>query len=42
MALSVKETALDLSVGLDLRVLSSGPVVGSTLGTEPTYKKNIG
>ena len=33
---SVKRLALDLSLGLDLRVMSSSPVFGSMLGMEPT------
>ena len=30
---------LDLSSGLDFRVVSSSPMLGSTLGMEPTLKK---
>ena len=36
VAQSVKDLILDLSSGLDLRVLSSSPTLGSTLGMEPT------
>ena len=32
-------TLMNLSSGLDLRVLSSSPVLGSTLGVEPIKKK---
>ena len=32
----VKHMTLDLSSGLDLKVLSSNPALGSTLGMEPT------
>ena len=32
----VKRLTLDLSSGLDLRVMSSGPSLGSLLGVEPT------
>jgi len=32
----VENSTLDLSSGLDFRVLSSGPTLGSTLGMEPT------
>ena len=32
----VKHLILDFSLGYDLRVLSSGPVLGSMLGVEPT------
>ena len=39
MAQSVKRPTLDLSSGLDLRVMSSSPVLGSTLSTEPFLKK---
>ena len=46
MAQSVKRPTLDLSSGLDLRVVSSRPMLGSRLGMEPTSKKkkkkNIG
>ena len=31
-----KHLTLDLSSGLDLRVMSSSPTLGSTLGIEPT------
>ena len=33
---SVKHPTLDLCSGLDLRVVSSSPALGSTLGVEPT------
>ena len=36
LAQSVKPPTLDLSSGLDLRVMSSSPALGSTLGEEPT------
>ena len=36
---SVKRLALDLSLGLDLRVMSSNPTLGSMLGMEPTLIK---
>ena len=36
VAQSVKHLTLDLSSGLDLRVLSSSLVLGSMLGVEPT------
>ena len=39
VAQSVKHLTLDLSSGLDLRVLSSSPTLGSMLGVEPTFKK---
>jgi len=39
VAQSVKHLTLDLSSGLDLWVMSSNPVLGSTLGVEPTLKK---
>ena len=32
----VKHLTLDLSSGLDLRVVSSSPMLGSTLGVKPT------
>ena len=35
MALSVKRPTLDLSSGLDLKVMSSSPMLGSALGVEP-------
>jgi len=38
VALSVEHPTPDLSSGLGLRVLSSSPTLGSTLGMEPTYK----
>ena len=36
VAQSVKHLLLDLSSGLDLRVLSSSPTLGSMLGMEPS------
>ena len=39
VAQPVKDRLLDLSSGLDLRVVSSSPALGSTLGAEPTQKK---
>ena len=39
MAQSVKHPTLDLSSGLDLRVVSSSLELGSTLGVKPTKKK---
>ena len=36
VAQSVKCLALDLSSGLDLRVRSSSPTLGSMLGVKPT------
>lgn len=36
MAKSVVCPTLDLSLALDLRVVGLGPVMGSTLGVEPT------
>ena len=39
MAQSGKPLTLDFSSGLDLRVLSSSPALGSMLGEEPTLKK---
>jgi len=41
VAQSVKRPTLDSSLGLDLRVLSSGSTLGSMLGVEPTLKKKI-
>ena len=35
----IKHLTLDLSSGFDLRVMSLSPVLGSTLGMEPTLKK---
>ena len=35
----VEHLTLVLSQGLDLRVVSSSPLLGSTLGVEPTLKK---
>ena len=40
MAQLVKRLTLDLSSGLDLKVMSSGPVVGSVLGVKPVKEKN--
>ena len=37
----VKGPTLDLSSGLDLRVVSSSPALGSALGIKPTLKKKI-
>ena len=39
MAQSLKRSALDLPSGLDLRVVSSSPELGSTLGMESALKK---
>ena len=39
MAQSVKRLTLDLSSGLDLRVMSSSPALGSRLGVEPTEEE---
>lgn len=39
MAQSVKRLILDLSSSLHLRVLGSSPMLGSTLGMEPTFLK---
>ena len=39
MAQLVKHPTPGLSVGLDLGVMGSSPMLGSTLGTEPTLKK---
>lgn len=36
MAQSVKCLTLDLSSGLNLRVMSSSPMLGSMLGVEPS------
>ena len=41
MAQSVKHPTLDLSVGLELRVMSSSPVLGSTLSVKPTKTKKL-
>ena len=38
MAQSVKHPSLDLSSGLDLRVMSSSPTFGSTMGVVSTQK----
>ena len=40
MAQSVEHLTLDLSPGLDLRVVSSSSVLGSMLGVRPTLKQN--
>ena len=40
LAESVKCLTLDLSSGLDLRVVSSSPILGSALGMKPTLKQN--
>ena len=39
MAQSAEHVTFDLSSGLDLRVVSSSPMWGSTLGVKPTSKK---
>ena len=39
MAQLLECLALDLSSGLDLRVMSSRPMLGSMQGEEPTLKK---
>ena len=39
VAQSVERLTLDLSSGPDLRVMSSSPALGSTLGIKPTLKK---
>lgn len=41
MAPSVKRPTLDLSSGVDPRVMSSSPALDSTLGVEPTFFKNV-
>ena len=41
MAQSARHPTLDLHTGLDLRVRSSSPALGSSLGVEPTLKKKI-
>lgn len=42
MAPLVEHPTLDLSTSLDLRVVISGPVLGSTVSTEPkNSKKNF-
>ena len=41
MGQSVKRLTLDLSSGLDLRVVSSSPTLGSMLGAIPTVNKQI-
>ena len=38
MAQSVKQLTLDLSSGLDLRVMGSSSMLGSTMGMRPTLK----
>lgn len=42
MSGSDKHLSLDLYSGLDLRVISLGPALGSTLVMEPTLKKKKG
>ena len=37
----VKRLTLDLGSGLDLKVVRSGPVVGSVLGVKPVKEKMI-
>ena len=37
MAQSVERLTLDLSSGLDLRVVSSSPALDSVLGMKPTF-----
>ena len=39
MAQSVKLPTLDLSSGLDLRAVTSSPMLGSMLGVVPTQRK---
>ena len=39
MAQSVKQLTLDLSSGLDLRVMSSSSTLGSAMGLEPMKEK---
>ena len=41
MAQSIKHLTLELSSGLDLRVVSSSLALGSIVGMEPTLKKGI-
>ena len=41
MAHLVKRLALDLSSGLDVRVVRLSPTMGSTLGMEPFKKKKF-
>lgn len=41
MAHSVQYPTLDLNLGLNLRVVSSRPTLGSTLGMVPRFKKNL-
>ena len=41
VAQSVKHPTLDLSSGLDLRVMSSSPILSPMLGVESTQKKEI-
>ena len=41
MAQVVKHPTLDLSAGLDLRVVRLSPVLGTTLGMELTLKKKF-
>lgn len=42
MAQFVKYPSLDLLSGFDLRVVSSSPALGSTLGLEPKQRKVYG
>ena len=42
MAKSLECPTLDFNSGLDLRVMSLGPMLGSILGVESTLKKNLG
>ena len=42
MAQSVKFPTLDLSSGLDVRVLSTSPALGSMLDTKPTERGDGG
>jgi len=39
VAQSVKRSTLNFRSDLDLKVISSSPALGSTLGMEPTLKK---
>ena len=41
VAQSVKRLMLDLSLGLDLRVVSSSPMLGPVPGVEPTLKIRV-
>ena len=42
MAQSVKCLTLNLSLGLDLKLMSSSPMLSTILGVEPTLKKAEG